>query len=84
MKHYHFREIVTGKEFLVGADTYKEAREIAKYVAFSLSEADCTGCWDHVCEAECTGCWDLEYCGTMSDVEAECSGLDEYDERFLG
>ena len=67
MKHYHFCENVTGKEILVCADTYEEAREIAKEVAFD------------VCEAECTGCWDLKYCGTVSgDFLAKCSGLPEY------
>jgi len=82
MKHYHFCENVTGKEILVGADTYEEAIEIAKDVVFSV--CDCTGYWDHVCDFCLERSWDLEYRGTMSDVEAECSGLDEYYERLRG
>lgn len=66
MKNYHFCETVCGEEFLVGADTYEEARGIAEDVARDMSET-----WY-------TGCWDLEYYGTMSDFWAECSGLDEY------
>ena len=38
MKNYHFCETVSGEEFLVGADTYEEAREIAESVALDLSE----------------------------------------------
>ena len=65
MKHYYFIEEESGEEFLVGANTLTGAREIAQEIAFQISE-----------EYEIVP--RLSYEGTMTEEEAEASGLDEY------
>lgn len=65
MKHYYFIENNTGEEFLVGADTLKEAEIIAYDVGmdFALNYGKFS---------------DVKYQYEMDEIEAEMSGLDEY------
>lgn len=66
MKHYHFCETTSGEAFIVCADSEDEAYEIAADIAMDLAEQWADG------EPE------LECYGTISEEEAENSGLDEY------
>ena len=68
MKNFYFSEEVSGEEFLVGAHSYEEAYAIALDIAKDLA----VQYGDHPFDYE------LEYHGTLSDWEAENSGLDEY------
>jgi hypothetical protein len=65
MKHYYFIENNTGEEFLVGADTLKEAEIIADDVGIDIA--------NNYGEYA-----DVEYQYEMTEFEAENSGLDEY------
>lgn len=66
MKHYLFCETTSGEEFLVGAENEADAYEIAEPIAVDLANMWADG------EPE------LECYGTISEEEAENSGLDEY------
>lgn len=66
MKHYHFVEEISGEEFLVGANGWERAYDIAKVVAKDIGDT-----WND-------GEYELTMVGTLSDYYAECSGLDEY------
>ena len=66
MKHYYFIENESGEEFIVGANTYQEAEDIAVEVAYQIAQ-NCG--WDEY--------W-LEFQYEMTEEEAEASGLDEY------
>lgn len=65
MKHYYFIENNTGEEFLVGADTLKEAEIIADDVGIDIA--------NNYGEYA-----DVEFMYEMGEEEAEASGLDEY------
>lgn len=65
MKHYYFIENNTGEEFLVGADTLKEAEIIADDVGIDIA--------NNYGEYA-----DVEFMYEMDEEEAEASGLDEY------
>ena len=69
MNHYYFVERNSGEEFIVGADTLKEAWKVADAVAATIRKTYDEGagfatwmCYEH----------------KMTDEEAEMSGLDEY------
>lgn len=66
MKHYHFVEDISGEEFLVGADNYVEAYDIALKVAQDIGKQ-----WN-------AGQYELVELDVLNDFWAECSGLDEY------
>lgn len=66
MYHYYCEEMVTGEEFLVCADNYLEACDIAEEVSADFSCG---------CEREPDVWVDPE---PLSEEEAEASGLDEY------
>jgi hypothetical protein len=66
MKHFYFIENESGEEFIVGADNYREAKEIARDVGQSIA-LDCG--WDD---------YSIEFQYEMTEEEAEASGLDEY------
>lgn len=65
MKHYYFVENNTGEEFLVGANTLKEAEIIAYDVGVEIA--------DNYGEQAA-----VEFYYEMDGIEAEMSGLDEY------
>ena len=66
MKHYHFVEEISGEEFLVGADDFSEAYDIANDVAKEIGDT-----WND-------GKYELTELDVLSNFWAECSGLDEY------
>lgn len=66
MKHFYFIENESGEEFIVGADNYREAEEIARDVGRSIA-LNCS--WDD---------YSIEFQYEMTEEEAEASGLDEY------
>ena len=66
MKHFYFIENESGEEFIVGADNYREAEEIARDVGRSIA-LNCG--WDD---------YSIEFQYEMTEEEAEASGLDEY------
>lgn len=66
MKHFYFIENESGEEFIVGADNYREAKEIARDVGQSIA-LNCG--WDD---------YSIEFQYEMTEEEAEASGLDEY------
>ena len=66
MKHFYFIENESGEEFIVGADTYCEAEDVALDVAHDIAmyyNLDDTT---------------IEFQYEMTEEEAEASGLDEY------
>lgn len=65
MKHYYFVENNTGEEFLVGANTLKEAELIAYDVGVEIAN-------NYGEQAA------VEFYYEMDGIEAEMSGLDEY------
>ncbi len=65
MKHFYFIENNTGEEFLVGANTLKEAEIIADDVSIDIA--------NNYGEYA-----DVEFLYEMDEIEAEASGLDEY------
>lgn len=66
MKHFYFIENESGEEFIVGADNYREAEEIARDVGKSIA---LNYGWDD---------YSIEFQYEMTEEEAEVSGLDEY------
>ena len=66
MKHFYFIENESGEEFIVGADTYYEAEDIALDVAHDIAM--------HYNLDDAT----IEFQYEMTEEEAEASGLDEY------
>lgn len=66
MKHFYFIENESGEEFIVGADNYREAEEIAHDAGRSIA-LNCG--WDD---------YSIEFQYEMTEEEAEASGLDEY------
>lgn len=66
MKHFYFVEENTGEEFIVGADSLREAWEIALEIGKRCVE-------NYGMNATV-----LSYEYEMTDQEAEDSGLDEY------
>lgn len=66
MKHWLCEEMVTGEEFLVCAETWSQACDIAKRIGAEFS-------WD--CECESDVYVDPE---PLTEDEAEATGLDEY------
>lgn len=66
MKHFYFIENESGEGFIVGADNYREAEEIARDVGQSIT-LNCG--WDD---------YSIEFQYEMTEEEAEASGLDEY------
>jgi hypothetical protein len=66
MKHFYFIENESGEEFIVGANTYHEAEEIARDVGRSIT---LYYGWDD---------YSIEFQYEMTEEEAEASGLDEY------
>ena len=65
MKHFYFVEENSGEEFIVGADSFREAWDIALDIGERCAE-------NYGMHA------DLSYEYEMTDQEAEDSGLDEY------
>lgn len=66
MKHFYFIENESGEEFIVGADTYHEAKDIALDVAHGIAM------YYNLDDAT------IEFQYEMTEEEAEASGLDEY------
>lgn len=66
MRHYLFEEMISGEEFIVGADCMGEAALIAEGIAQDIGEQ------------ENDGEWYLQFYDELTDEEAEMSGLDEY------
>ena len=66
MKHYFFSELISGEQFLVGADNEEEAIIIAEGIAEEIAHQ-----WN---DDE----WELACHGEVTEEEAEASGLDEY------
>lgn len=68
LQHHLFVERYSGEQFLVGAHNFSDATEILYDIIeeFSLLE--------DVPEEE----FDMAFVGTLSDEEAEASGLDEF------
>ena len=65
MFHFYFIENSTGEEFIVGADSLKEAMIMAESIAADIAE--------YYGETP-----NLSYEYEMTEEEAEASGLDEY------
>ena len=68
MKHFLFVECISGEEFLVGAETLKDAWVIAEDVVRSIAEQ-----WN-----TCADDYDLLFDSELDDFDAEACGLDEY------
>lgn len=66
MNHYFFSEVISGEQFLVGADSEVEAILIAEGIAEDIGHQ-----WND-------GEWELACHGEVTEEEAEDSGLDEY------
>lgn len=66
MKHYLFEEMISGEEFIVGADGIGEAGLIAEGIAQDIGDEYNDGKWY------------LRYLDELTEEEAEASGLDEY------
>lgn len=67
MKHYLFKEKLSGEEFIIGAGDYAgEAAMVAEGIAQDIGEEYNNGEWY------------LYFLGELTDEEAEASGLDEY------
>lgn len=66
MKHYLFCEEISGEEFIVGANEKEKAFGEAIQIAEEIGDN-----WN-------SGSYDLTYYGTLTEEEAEASGLDEY------
>lgn len=66
MKHYLFKEMISGEEFIIGADNMGEAGFIAEGIAQDIGEEYNEGEY-----------W-LRFIDELTDEEAEMSGLDEY------
>ena len=66
MRHYLFKEMISGEEFIIGADYAGEAELIAEGIAQDIGE-EYNG-----------GEWYLRFLDELTDEEAEMSGLDEY------
>lgn len=66
MKHYLFREMISGEEFIVGADCMREAELIAEGIAQDIGKEYNNGVYF------------LQLYDELSEEEAEASGLDEY------
>ena len=66
MKHYFFSELISGEQFLVGADNEEEATIIAEGIVDEIARQWNDGEWEFTCYGEVT------------EEEAEDSGLDEY------
>ena len=66
MKHYLFKEMISGEEFIIGADCAGEAGLIAEGIAQDIGEEYNNGEWY------------LRFLGELTDEEAVMSGLDEY------
>lgn len=69
MKHYLFEFLCgecAGEEFIVGADSYHEAREAADGIARDAGSVNSNGLAM------------FRYWHELTDEEAEMSGLDEY------
>lgn len=65
MRHFYFTEEETGEEFIVGAHTLPEAKEIAEDVGIAIGKNYGVHYY-------------IEYQYEMTEEEAEESGLDEY------
>ena len=66
MKHFYFTETESGEEFIVGADSYDEAEDVALDVGHDIAmyyNLDDTT---------------IKFQYEMTEEEAEASGLDEY------
>lgn len=66
MKHFYFIESESGEEFIVGADSYDEAEDVALDVGHDIAmyyNLDDTT---------------IKFQYEMTEEEAEASGLDEY------
>jgi len=68
MKHFLFLETHSGEEFIVGEDSLKEAKSIALDICREIALNYCDNEHDFCCD----------YCGELTDDQAEMSGLDEY------
>lgn len=68
MKHYLFTEEISGEQFLVGADTEDEAVLVATGVCEDIAQV-----WN-----ENKDDYEMHFYGTVTEEEAEMSGLDEY------
>lgn len=66
MRHYLFKEAISGEEFIIGADCAGEAELIAEGIAQDIGEEYNDGEWY------------LWFLDELTDEEAEMSGLDEY------
>lgn len=66
MKHYLFKEKLSGEEFIIGAEYAGEAAMVAEGIAQDIGEEYNNGEWY------------LRFLGELTDEEAEASGLDEY------
>lgn len=68
MKHYLFVETISGIEFIVGEDSVAAAKEFALSICKDIA-LEWNGGADN---------FNCLYCGTLTEEEAESSGLDEY------
>lgn len=66
MKHYLFREMISGEEFIISADFMGEAAVVAEGIAQDIGEEYNNGEWY------------LRFLDELTEEEAEMSGLDEY------
>lgn len=66
MKHFLFIEKISGEEFIVGEDLFRDAWEAAEGIARCIG-LDYLG-----------GEFELMFLGELTEEEAEASGLDEY------
>lgn len=66
MKHYLFKEMISGEEFIIGANCIGEAGMVAEGIAQDIGEEYNNGAYY------------LRFLDELTEEEAEMSGLDEY------
>lgn len=66
MKLYLFKELISGEEFIIGADNVGEAGMVAEGIAQDIGEEYNNDKWY------------LRFLDELTEEEAEMSGLDEY------
>lgn len=66
MRHYLFKEMISGEEFIIGADFV------------GVAELNAEGIAQNIGEKYNGGAWCLRFFDELSEEEAEMSGLDEY------
>ena len=68
MKHFLFCETNSGEEFIVGDFSLRNAKVLAREICREIA----------INYADNEHAFNCEYCGELTDEEAEMSGLDEY------